>query len=166
MQAARTAELDAEQAATGKPAAGQHVYALFRCPGAPCDLKPWCWFDSHHNKRFGLKSHHLRALIRYVESGESLDTHDQVPQDLQVQIRREEEQSSKREQVHNILPPSGMAPIQITNVLPSHASVQVETMPKAEINPLDIAGLRDENPQGYCDWQQSQVGNLSWESEF
>ncbi len=41
-----SAEVDAEQAMTGQPAAWQHVYALFRCPGPPCDLKPWCWFDS------------------------------------------------------------------------------------------------------------------------
>ncbi|KAL2371270.1 hypothetical protein RJZ57_004276, partial [Blastomyces gilchristii] len=31
---------------------------------------------------------------------------------------------------------------------------------------LNITGLRDANVQAYCDWQQSQVGNVSWKDEF
>jgi hypothetical protein len=53
-----SAEVEAKQARTGQPAAWQLVYALFHCPGPPCDLKPWCWFDSEKSKRYELKSHH------------------------------------------------------------------------------------------------------------
>ena len=48
----------------------------------PCELKPFCWFDSQRNKRFGLKSHHLQSLIRDKDDGKPLDTHNQMPEEL------------------------------------------------------------------------------------
>ncbi|KAK5444222.1 hypothetical protein LTS15_010575 [Exophiala xenobiotica] len=166
MQTELTAEANAEQATTGRPAAWQHVYALFRCPGPPCDLKPWCWFDSQKNKRFGLKSHHLRTLIRHKESNKPLETHDQMPEDLREQIYKEEEQNERRKQTQNASSSSGMLPIQITNVLPSPASIQAETAPKTKMNPIEISGLRDESVQDYCDWQQTQVRKPSLKGLF
>ena len=95
MQAELTDEVDAERLVTGRPAAWQHVYALFRCPGPSCDLKPWCWFDSRKSKRYELESHHLRTLVRYKQSDKPLETHDQIPDELRAQIHREVEQSER-----------------------------------------------------------------------
>jgi hypothetical protein len=166
MQAELTTALDAEQAATGRAAAWQHVYALFRCPGPPCELKPFCWFDSQRNKRFGLKSHHLRSLIRYKDDGKPLDTHDQMPKELRQQIYKEERQSEDHKQTKNLGPSSGMQPIQITNILPSRDSGHVDPVLKAEVSPVEFSGLRDDNVQQYCEWQQSKVKNPSLKAAF
>jgi len=166
MQAELTAELDAAQATTGRPAAWQHMYALFRCPGPPCDLKPWCWFDSQKSRRFELKSHHLRSLIRHKDSGKPLDTHDQVPEDLRQQIYKEERQSEEHKQTNKTASSPRILPIQITNVLPSQTSGQVEPVSKAEVSPVEFSGLRDENVQKYCEWQQSKVKNPALKAAF
>lgn len=166
MRAELTDEVDAEQAVTSRPAAWQHVYALFRCPGPPCDLKPWCWFDSRKNKRFELKAHHLRTLVRHKQSDQSLDTHDQIPETLREQIYREVEQSERHKQTQNTIPTSGILPIHITNVLPNHASMHPETASKAEASPVEFFGLRDEDLQDYCDWQQTQVRKPSLKAAY
>jgi hypothetical protein len=44
MLAERAAQLDAEEA-SGTPSTWREIYALMRCPGAPCDLEPHCWRD-------------------------------------------------------------------------------------------------------------------------
>ena len=82
----RAAQLDAEQATTGQPSTWRDTYALFRCPGPPCALGPWCWHDSQTIRRYKLKAHHLRALVRHVESGKPLRTHDDVPDDLRQHV--------------------------------------------------------------------------------
>ena len=89
-----------------------------------------------------------------------------MPEDLRQPIYKEEEQSEQRKQANNTVPSSGILPIQITNVLPSHASVGAETAPKTEVSPVEISGFRDESVQDYCDWQQSQVRKPSLKAEF
>jgi hypothetical protein len=129
-------------------------------------LKPWCWFDSQRNKRFGLKSQHLRSLIRYKDDGKLLDTHDQMPEELRQQIYKEERQIEDRKQTKNLSPSSGMQPIQITNILPSRDSGHVDPVSKAEVSPVEFSGLRDDNVQQYCEWQQSKVKNPSLKAAF
>ena len=82
-----------------------------------------------------------------------------MPKELREQIYNEEEQNERRKQTQNTGPPSGILPIQITNVLPSHASEQAETAPKTNMSPIEISGLREENVQNYCEWQPSRVRN-------
>jgi len=89
-----------------------------------------------------------------------------MPEDLWQHVYREEEQSSKHKKANHTAHQSGLHPIQITNVLPGQASVQSETVPKAEVCPLDLIGLGDENVQDYCNCQQSQIGKPSWKAQF
>lgn len=154
----RAAELNTEQLTTGLPAASAHVYALFRCPGAPYDLKPWCWFNSQKQRRFELKTHHLRDLVKHVQRGNSLDTHDQVPEALRQQIYKADEQNQQRKRTTNT---TASAPIQIANVLPTHAPVQAEIIPKELVSPIEPDGFRDVNVEAYGIWQKSQVSRVS-----
>ena len=159
-------EVNGEEALTGRPAAWQSMYRLFHCPGPPCDLRPWCWFDSQKNKRFELKTHHLRTLIRRKGSGVVIESHEDMPEDLREQIYREAEQNERRKQPHNTAPSSSVLPIQITNVLPGHTSAQAATMPKAEVSPVEFRGFRDERLKDYGNWLQSTIRDPSWKAGF
>ncbi|KAK5263188.1 hypothetical protein LTR96_011388 [Exophiala xenobiotica] len=89
-----------------------------------------------------------------------------MPSSVRDQIYKEEEQSERRKQTQNAGSSSGMLPIQITNVLPSHAAVQAETTSKINMSPIEISGLRVESVQDYCDWQQTQVSKPSLKAAF
>jgi len=71
-------------------------YALMRCPGPPCDLGPHCWISPIGKKHYKLRTHHLRALIQRVERGEPLQSHDDVPKEIQKQLVAEEQQRLTR----------------------------------------------------------------------
>ena len=161
--AERGAQIDAEEATTGQPSAWRDVYALMRCPGPPCTYQPWCWRDSLTNKRYKLKTHHLRALVNYVEKKNKLYSHDDIPEDLRQQIYREEESTQSKQLT---TASSNVPSIQITNVLPSHASPEPEKERRPEGKHLLIPGLRDVAVQDYCEWQQSQVRDESLKAEF
>jgi hypothetical protein len=56
MLAERAAQLDAEES-SGQPSIWREVYSLMRCPGPPCDLRPYCWSDPDGKKRYKLNTH-------------------------------------------------------------------------------------------------------------
>jgi hypothetical protein len=89
MLAERSAQLDAEEA-IGQPSILRDVYAPMRCPGLPCNIGPHCWCDPDGKKRYKVKPHHLRELIRYVEKGNKLCMHADVPDFIRKQLYAEE----------------------------------------------------------------------------
>ncbi len=68
-----------EQESSGQPSSWRYVYKLMRCSGAPCHLGPHCWVDPDDKKHYKLRTHHMRLLIRHVESGGTLELHEDVP---------------------------------------------------------------------------------------
>jgi hypothetical protein len=96
MLAEGDAQVDAEYASTGHPPVWRHVYNLMRCPSSPCQLGPHCWVDPVGKKHYKLNSHHLKSLIMYVQDGHSLETHDDVPNNVRNELYAEEQQSLKR----------------------------------------------------------------------
>ena len=166
MLADRAAQIDAEETTTGEPSAWRYVYALMRCPGPPCVHKPWCWHDTQTQKRYKLKGHHLRTLVRYVEDKNPLESHDDIPDSLRQQIYAEEEQYMRRKRVDSGSVSFDRTPIQITNVLPPQSSTESESVQRPEIKRLDIAGLHDVNVQDYCDWLKSRVKKESHKEEY
>lgn len=167
MLAQRDAEIDAEESSTGQPSAWRHVYAHMRCPGPPCVLEPYCWHDSRTNKRYKLKTHHLRVLVRHFQRGQPLETHDDVPDELRQQIYLEEEQSSRNRRFNTtaaaVAAPS-MPPIQL--VLPKAVSPVSEGDRKSEKTRIDIPGFHDVNLQRYCDWLKSRVRGAGQKAEY
>jgi len=162
------AELDAEtnavESSTGKPSAWRHVYEKMRCPGPPCTLGPYCWHDSQTNKRYTLKTHHLRVLIRHVEREGRLETHNDVPDELRQQIYLEEQQSSRNKPSNAVVASANVPPIQV--ILPKNASPELETGRKMEAKRIDIPGLHDVNVQDYCDWLKSRVKTEAQRDEY
>jgi hypothetical protein len=174
----RAAQLDAEES-SGQPSIWREVYNLMRCPGPPCDLGPYCWCDPDGKKHYKLNTHHLRSLIRYVEQGHELRTHNDMPKHIRDQLYAEEQQWLRRHQKATSAPAANFPPINITNVLPgqshripplgsSPAETPAPDMPQipVTINRLDIPGTRDEAVEEYCAWQQMQVKKLDLKAEF
>jgi hypothetical protein len=123
MLADRTAQLDAEEDNSGEPSIWRDVYAVIRCPGPPCDKGPYCFRNPFGKKHYPLRTHHLRALVNFVEQGNVLQSQDDVPEVIREQLVAEEHQRLER-QLHAQLSsaPTPFPPITIQNVLPSSHS--------------------------------------------
>src|ERR1700744_6369784 len=92
------------------------MYAFFRCPKA-FKLGPHCWVDSEGNHH-KMTQECFRILEAYVAAHGIPATHNDVPLELQRQLiadRQKAERRGKQASMSN----SRMAPINITNVLPS-----------------------------------------------
>jgi len=172
-------QVEAEEEPSGQLSVWRDVYNLMRCPSPPCHLGPHCWRDPVGRKHYKLKTHQLKALIRYVEHGGHLRTHDDVPEDIRQQIYAEEQQRFERHQRTTNVSSSNIPPINITNVLPGPSSqllmsasamTNSQSMPSGSVmaatEPLSIHGLRDIALKEYTGWQQSQVSDPLLKAEF
>lgn len=75
----RDDQIDAENY-SGQPSVWRDVYQKMRCPGPPCQHEgQYCWQDPIGKKHYRLRTHHLKTIVKYVEQGGILDTHDDVP---------------------------------------------------------------------------------------
>ncbi len=174
MLANQDAQLDAEEEDTGAAPMWQDVYALFRCPGSPCDRGPHCWVDPVGKRHYKLRTEHLKALIDFKKQGNVLKSQDDVPQDVRDRLYLEERQRLEWQPKSNNVS-SPFPPINITNVLPqshqSPMSSSTEPTPAADVRPcgnicFTIPGLRDEAVREYSEWQQSNVGDERLKAEF
>lgn len=112
-------EINAEEELTGELAAWKHVYAIMRCPGS-CELGPHCWQDPYGKKHYKLYRDELLSLVRYVQSGKTLETHEDMPGGIREQIYRAERRRLEGQKGHNHLTSeSNYPPITITNVFPA-----------------------------------------------
>jgi hypothetical protein len=173
MLSERALQLDAEEEDSGQPSIWQDVYNLMRCPGQPCNLGPHCWRDSVGKKHYKLKTHHLRSLIRHVEQGGTLRTHDDVPDVIREQLYAEEQQDGERQRKRKASSMAGCAPINITNVLPHQAATvypaeltAASTVPPRPPTPLRIPEPLDMAVKMYSDWQCSRFTHRSLKMEY
>jgi hypothetical protein len=177
MLAERDTLIDVEEETLGQQSIWREVYALMRCPGPPCDLGPHCWRDSIRKKHYKLKTHHLRSLIKHVEQGGVLQSHEDLPNVIGEQLYAEEQQRLERQPRGTGSSAAGTtySPINITNILPGQTPQSSMLAPPAAILPasgghhterLDVPGLRDIALKEYGDWQQAQVGDETLKAEF
>lgn len=168
MLADRDAQIDAEQV-SGQYFVWRDVYRVMRCPGPPCRHEgQYCWQDPEGKRHHRLKTHHLKALIKYVEQGGVLETHADVPDSVREQLFAEETQrlDKTKKGGENSTTGSMCPPINI-NVLPagsSHQSVQPSAnngVPTESscTKSITIDGLLDVALDEYTEWQQSRVSN-------
>ena len=159
MLAERESQLDAEQQTSAQPSVWREVCSLMRCPGPPCNLGSYCWIDSEGKRHYGLKTHHFRNFVRYVEKGGVLQTHDDVPDDVREQLYAEEQQRHDRKSGCTAMSPANIPPISITNVLPGPPHQVLPPASQMGMNDatiaesLDIPGLRDVALRRYTEWQ-------------
>ena len=177
MLADRTAQLDAEEDNSGEPSIWRDVYAVMRCPGPPCDKGPHCFRDPFGKKHYPLRTHHLRALVNFVEQGNVLQSQNDVPEFIREQLVAEEHQRLERQpHPQPSSAPTPFPPITIQNVLPSShqssstaGSVDSSTPPVAysfSFSSLDIPGALDVAVRLYSEWQQSNVTDASWKMDI
>lgn len=112
----------------------------------------------------------MKALIKYVEQGGHLETHDDIPDSVREQLYAEENQRLERKEktLDNSTIRSMCPPININNFLPTGTSQQPmpssfasETSPakSARAEPIIVHGLLDVAVGEYAEWQQSRVSN-------
>ena len=165
----RDRQIYAEEAASGEPSAWKEVYALMRCPG-PCELGPHCWQDPYGKKHYKLYRDQLGSLVKYVQNGGILQSHEDVPGTIREQIYRAERQRLDRPRANNrSTAEASYPPINITNVLPTQspqasgwsASTFPEDTPisSVEVPAIHIPGLLDVAVREYSSWQQSRLGD-------
>lgn len=170
MLAERDAQIDAEHA-SGHDPVWRDLYRIMRCPGPPCRHEgQYCWQDPEGKKHYRLRTQHLKDLIRYVEEGALLDTHDDVPDTFRQQLYEEEDQRlEKKKSSNNSSNHSTCPPININNnILPAGSSqIPLSTLPVHEavlakpdsVEPITIHGFLDVAVNEYTEWQQSRVTN-------
>ncbi|CAG8376216.1 unnamed protein product, partial [Penicillium salamii] len=176
----RDAQLDAEENVSGQESIWRGVYNLMRCPSSSCHLGPHCWQDPHGKKHYKLRSHQLKSLIAFVEKGGTLQSHEDVPDNLREELymeerhRLESQQSQKNKMVGT---PGSCQPININfNVMPSFpqqdtsnpttASAMVLPPNDQVIEDLNLTGLRDEAVKDYGTWHESNVGDENLKHSF
>ncbi|KAI7968770.1 hypothetical protein EIK77_002380 [Talaromyces pinophilus] len=125
----RDGEINAEEELTGEPAAWRRVYEMMRCPGS-CELGPHCWQDPYGKKHYKLYRDELVSLVKYVQSGKRLQSHEDVPGMIRDQIYRAERRRLEGQKRHTrSLSESTYPPISITNVIPTQNSQQAVFSP-------------------------------------
>ncbi|CAG2001625.1 unnamed protein product [Fusarium graminearum] len=137
------------QDATDEPPIWEKVYDIFECPGAGCDIGPYCFHHQATGVRYPVATKTLTKLVEYAEKGGRLKEHSDVPKHLQNEIISP---PTKRKQ-------SDGPQINITNVMPGSEGTP---LPKK----LRIAGPRDKAIERYRDWHCSQVDDPNWKKEF
>ncbi|KDN62217.1 hypothetical protein CSUB01_12298 [Colletotrichum sublineola] len=170
--AERSARIDAEQEATGEVDPWRRVYQLMRCPGAPCDNGKWCWQDGARKMHHKLLDHHMRELVRWVQQGHQLVTHDDVPEEIRAQLYAQEQQGRKRKRQNSGLDSTNHVPVIIHNHISDYmagsdrVSPDLESPPRARLSPISVPGLRDDAVKAYCEWHRSQVRSEAQKDHF
>jgi hypothetical protein len=157
MFAEMDSQINAEEGNPLRPSVWQDVYNLMRCPGPPCNLGPHCWRDPDGKKHYKLRTHQLKGLIRHVQQGGRLQSHDDVPEDIRQQVYAEEQQQLERHRKKTDSAMSGHPPIHITNVLPGPSHQHSDQAVAPSLLRLDIPGFLDTAVETYSEWQQSRV---------
>jgi hypothetical protein len=175
----RDVQLDAEENSSRQESVWRAIYNLIRCPSSSCHLGPHCWQDPYRKKHHTLRSHHLKRLIAFIDKGNTLQSHKDVPEifreELYIEERqRLENQQSKKSNMPGI---SGSCPINI-HFNRMQPSSQLETpdpsttptmlpRPSAQVNDnFNIPRLRDVTVRGYSAWHKANVANDHLKAQF
>jgi len=89
MRADRVRQIEAECEATGLHPRWPEVYAFMRCRKQSCESAPHCWIDSD-GKHYKMIPVHLNRLVEHVKQTKMLESHRDVPLDLQHQLIAED----------------------------------------------------------------------------
>ncbi|KAA8641539.1 uncharacterized protein ATNIH1004_011675 [Aspergillus tanneri] len=151
---------------TGQPSVWREVYRKMRCPGPPCHHEgQYCWVDPVGKKHYKMRTHHMKALVKYVQQGGILETHDDIPDTVRDQLYAEERQRTEKRQKGpdpstsgSIYPPINInfGPTQSSHPpITSHSCT--ETTPTVQVDSMDIPGPTEVAVEEYTNWHLSQV---------
>jgi hypothetical protein len=92
----RDLQINAEEDSPGQPSAWKLVYTVMRCPGS-CGLGPHCWQDPYGKKHYKLYKEELLSLVKHVETGGVLQSHEDVSGIIREQIYKTERRRLDRQ---------------------------------------------------------------------
>jgi len=118
-------------------------------------------------KHYRLLTHHLKELIRFVEQGGRLETHDDILLPLQQQLYAEEQQKCDQKSGNVVGSPGSLSPITIKKtvwLLPSGYTAKrtvtvdwpTSTWDSPLANDLEMEGFRNVAVRKYSEWLQGQ----------
>src|SRR5437667_8629733 len=90
MLAEWAAQLDMEENSVSHPPVWREVYV-------PCNSGPYCWHDPFGKKHYKLQTHHLKALVQFVEQGNTLHSHNDVLEHVREQLFAEVQERLERQ---------------------------------------------------------------------
>ncbi|KAE8383892.1 hypothetical protein BDV26DRAFT_287305 [Aspergillus bertholletiae] len=168
-------QIDAEDS-SGQPSVWRDVYWKMRCPGPPCQHEgQYCWQDPVGKKHYKLRTHHLKALVKYVEQGGIIETHDDIPNYIRDQLYAEDSQRrSKQNKTSKYLTAGSTLPQININVLPTQSSqplVSSSWGPEAtsrttQSDFIDIPGPLEVVVEEYANWHLLQVDTESYKENI
>ena len=167
MLAERDEQVGAEEAASGHPSILADVYRMFRCPGHPCQLGPYCWIDPDGRKHYKMLGPHVESLVDYKQQGHTLLSHEDVPVDIRRQLYDMAKETLERHKKPTTSATS-IPPIPITiTVLPAPAGIAAADMPSSGIlvDRLDIPGYLEDHVEEYSAWHQCRVRSEGWKQD-
>lgn len=134
----------------------KRVYRLFRCALTSCGSN-YCWDDPVDQKHYPLDTAVLEKLLEHAKTN-TLETFDQVPQDIRNIIRARDQGSPKKRKIS----PSDQTPIHVHY---NHVPSDIESNALQPMK-LNIPGPRDEAVHLYCEWSCTQVRNTRWREQL
>ncbi|OJJ65598.1 hypothetical protein ASPBRDRAFT_531819 [Aspergillus brasiliensis CBS 101740] len=158
---------------SGQPPIWRDVYKKMRCPGPPCHHDgQYCWLDPVGKKHYRLRTHHMKALVKYVEQGGILESHDDVPDTIRDQLYAEEQHRiDKRQKPSGPTIGSMYPPINI-NVAPTHSFQsqdtvhdRTETTASGQAD-IDIPGPIEEAVEEYTNWHLAKVSTENFKENI
>ncbi|KAK7937619.1 uncharacterized protein PG986_014487 [Apiospora aurea] len=115
-------------------------------------------------------------MIKFVQAGGALQSHDDIPEDIRAQIYAEVQQDVDRRRKRRAPSVSSCPPINITNVLPTQSPQASITQPGGPQPGPVGSGVRktrlqipeplDDAVRSYTDWQQSRFSSISTHMEY
>ncbi|KAK2737135.1 hypothetical protein CKAH01_18867 [Colletotrichum kahawae] len=114
----------------------------------------------------------MRELVRWVQQGHKLETHDDVPEEIRAQLYAQEQQGRKRKRQASGLDPTSHVPVIIHNHISDYltssnrASPDHGSSPPLRLSPLCVPGLRDDAVEAYCEWHCSKVRSETQKQHF
>ncbi|KAF7174220.1 hypothetical protein CNMCM5623_006758 [Aspergillus felis] len=170
----RDDQIDAENY-SGEPSVWRDVYQKMRCPGPPCQHEgQYCWQDPIGKKHYRLRTHHLKTIVKYMEQGGILDTHDDVPDNVREQLYAEEHHRllKQNKSPNAFATGSTLPPINI-NVLPTQSSQPslssssgTEASMSSRADYADIPGPLEAVVEEYANWHLSRVSSDSYKENI
>jgi hypothetical protein len=172
-------QLDAEESSSRQESVWRAVYNLMRCPSSLMPSWPTLLARPTREKALCAEEPPFKMFNRLVEKGNTLQSHEDVPQIFREDLFMEEQQRLENQQSkkRNMSSIPGSCPINIhfNGVRPSSqletpeppATPGMLSSPMAQVNDdFSIPGLRDVAVRKYSAWHEANVADGSVSSSM
>lgn len=108
----------------------------------------------------------IGKIIKHIQNNNTVDTHRDVPDDLQAEIRMEDQHRNDRKRKAEVLSQSRFPPVTITNVMSGHSDTGTLCSTPPTVSALEIPGYRDDAVQDYVRYLPGKGRSEKHRAEF